>query len=152
MHQHILLPTDGSALSRKAIEAAMALAKQLGARVHGLYVVPLLHPDYLDVFTYRDPGFAQRQKDLFEHFADEYLAVVRDAALTAGVPCVCSKVHGADPAGCIVSAVRQFDCDMIYMASHGWSGEQTLGSVTAKVLRLSHVPVMVHKPAPAPRG
>ncbi|GJI93610.1 universal stress protein UspA [Duganella caerulea] len=152
MGQHILLPTDGSALSRKTIDAAMALAKRLGARVHGLYVVPLLHPDYLDAFAYRDPGFVQRQKALFEHFADEYLAVVRDAAQTAGVPCVCSKAYGADPAVCIVSSAHQFACDMIYMASHGWSEDQPLGSVTAKVLRLSHVPVVVYKPAPAERG
>jgi nucleotide-binding universal stress UspA family protein len=40
MYKHILVPTDGSELSRSAADAAVALAKALSARVTGMHVVP----------------------------------------------------------------------------------------------------------------
>lgn len=39
MFKHILLPTDGSKLALKGVKAGVKLAKALGARVTGVYVV-----------------------------------------------------------------------------------------------------------------
>ena len=38
--RHILVPTDGTAPSRRAIRAAVSLAAESGARLTALYVVP----------------------------------------------------------------------------------------------------------------
>jgi nucleotide-binding universal stress UspA family protein len=48
----------------------------------------------------------------------------------------------------ILQIAEQTHCDLIYMASHGWKGDdaQLLGSETVKVLHYSKVPVLVHKP------
>jgi len=47
MFKHILLPTDGSALAAKGVKNGVRLAKALGARVTGAYVIePYLPPMY----------------------------------------------------------------------------------------------------------
>ncbi len=62
MYKHILLPTDGSALAREAIQAGVKLAKALGARVTGFYAAPpatpLEYKGFLPV-GYRRPGEAR---------------------------------------------------------------------------------------------
>ncbi len=45
MFKHIPLPTDGSALAAKGVKSGVRLAKELGARVMGVYVIePYLPP------------------------------------------------------------------------------------------------------------
>ena len=147
MYRDILLPTDGSALSRSAVEGGIQLARQTGARVHGFYVVPLLPPDALDCLLHMEPELAERQAALFDSIGDGYLAQVAAAAKAAGVPCDCRKVRSSIPHAMILLEVARLGCDLIYMASHGWNGDQDrlLGSVTLRVLNTSPVPVLVHK-------
>jgi len=147
MYHDILLPTDGSALSRKAVEGGIALARRIGAQVHGLYVVPLLRPDALDSMLHLDPGLAHRQAELFERLGDGYLEQISAAARAAGVTCDCHKVRASAPQPVILLEAARLGCDLIYMASHGWNGDQDrlLGSVTLRVLNTSPVPVLVHK-------
>lgn len=147
MYHEILLPTDGSALSRRAVEGGIQLARQVGARVHGFYVVPLLPPDALDSVLHMDPGLPERQAALFDRIGDSYLEQVSEAAKAAGVPCDCRKVRASMPHAMILLEVARLGCDLIYMASHGWNGDQDrlLGSVTLRVLNTSPVPVLVHK-------
>lgn len=54
MYKHVLLPTDGSAFSQKAIAAGLRLAKAVGARVTGLYVVPSLQLQPLEEWAHGD--------------------------------------------------------------------------------------------------
>lgn len=147
MFHHILLPTDGSACARAAQQLALQLAAGSGARVTGLYVLPLWHPDYLDAFAHHDPAFASKQLALFEKLANEYLSAFAQAAAAAGVACTCRKEHGMAPAAAIVAAARELGADLVCMSSHGWEADpaQLMGSVTSRVLHLSEVPVLVHK-------
>ncbi|MTW10019.1 universal stress protein [Pseudoduganella eburnea] len=147
MYHDILLPTDGSALSRKAVEGGIQLAKRVGARVHGFYVVPQLPPDALDSLLHLEPELAQRQAALFSRMGESYLAAVGEMAKAAGVPCDCRKVVSSMPHAMILLEVARLGCDLIYMASHGWNGDhdRLLGSVTLRVLNTSPVPVLVHK-------
>lgn len=147
MYHDILLPTDGSALSRSAVEGGIQLARQVGARVHGFYVVPLLPSDALDSMLHMESDLAQRQAALFDRIGDGYLAQVTAAAQAAGVPCDCRRVRSSMPHAMILLEVARLRCDLIYMASHGWNGDQDrlLGSVTLRVLNTSPVPVLVHK-------
>ena len=147
MYHDILLPTDGSALSRKAVEGGIQLARRVGGRVHGFYVVPRLPPDALDSMLHMEPGLAERQAALFSQIGEGYLADISEAARVAGVQCDCRKVVSSMPHAMILLEVARLGCDLIYMASHGWNGDQDrlLGSVTLRVLNSSPVPVLVHR-------
>jgi len=149
MYKHILLPTDGSELSRQAVTSAVLFAKNTGATVVGLHVVPLPRQDQLEAWMHHDPHYAEQRQALFDKFADECLAFVANSALAEEVPCTCKKIKADQAAQAIVKAAEQARCDLIYMASHGWKGgeEQLLGSETLKVLHYSKIPVLVHKPA-----
>lgn len=150
MYQHILLPTDGSALSQEAVVAGISLAREAGAAVFGCHVIALPRADQLDAWLHHDPDYAQRRQALFEKIADEYLAFVADCAAAQSVSYTCVKVRGHEPALEIVAMAARQACDLIYMASHGWKddGGQWPGSVTIEVLRRSQVPVLVHKSVP----
>ncbi len=147
MYHDILLPTDGSALSRRAVLGGIQFARQVGARVHGFYVVPLLPPDAMESMLHMDPGLTERQVALFDRIGDGYLAQLSEAAQAAGVTYDCRKVRGSMPHAMILLEAARLGCDLIYMASHGWHGDQDrlLGSVTLRVLNSSPVPVLVHK-------
>jgi len=151
MFKHILLPTDGSESSRQAVAGGILLAKECGASVVALHVIPVPHDDLLEAWMHHDPQFAQHRQALFDKFADIYLAFVASSALAHQVPCVCRKAAANEPYQAILETAEQANCDLIYMASHGWKGgaAQLLGSQTVKVLHYSHIPVLVHKPGRA---
>lgn len=147
MFTRILLPTDGSALSRQAVTDGILLAKQSGADVVAVHVLPVPHDDLLDAWLHHDPQFALHQQALFEKSADTFLSFVAASAQAQHVQCVCRKVRAAEPYLAILDTARQESCDLIYMAPHGWKGgaAQLLGSQTVKVLHYSDIPVLVHK-------
>ena len=147
MYRHILLPTDGSPLSRKAIRVGVKLAKAVGARVTGFYAAPPATPvEYRDMFPvgYADPTTRAR---VIERTASKYLAVITEAARAAGVRCRVEHVTDDFPAEAIVAAARRHKCDLIFIASHGRHGFKTtlLGSQTQKVLSQSRIPVLVQR-------
>jgi nucleotide-binding universal stress UspA family protein len=147
MYKHILLPTDGSPLSERAVKSGIELAKAVGARVTGLFVAPaptpLVYENMVPV-AYMTPD---QHAEMTERSARQYLGVVERAAQAAGVACECVSVTGEYPADAIVQAARKRRCDLIVMASHGRRGIQAvlLGSETHKVLTHSKVPVLVHR-------
>ena len=153
MYKHILLPTDGSALSRSAIESGIRLAKAIGARVTGLHVTAKITTTPLEGWARGDARTRSRLKEIFAEQARQYLAVIEAAAKQAGVPCECLCVTGESPSDEIVKTANDKRCDLIFMASHGKAGTFALllGSETAKVLIHSSIPVLVHRElAPAP--
>lgn len=154
MFKRILLPTDGSALSRQAALSGILFARNTGATVVGIHVVPQPHPDQLQAWMHHDPQFEAKRQALFDKFADESLAFLGNSALVQGVSCICKKVREDLPWKAIVKAAQQERCDLIYMASHGWYGEDNglLGSETLKVLHHSKVAVLVFKSRPGHPG
>ena len=147
MFRHILLPTDGSAVSRAAISSAVLFALNIGARISGLYVQPTQHQDKLEAWVHHDAHHASRKKALFDRMAVDYLAFIANSALAEGVPCHCSTVHGDVPWRAILDEAQQHHCDLIFMASHGWTQDAQcgIGSQTAEVVRRSPVPVLVYR-------
>lgn len=150
MYKKVLIPTDGSALSRQAVASAVLFAKNTGATLVGVYVVPEPHPDELDAWVHHDAAYARHRKELHEKFADESLTFVANSALAEGIPCSCKAIAGNEPYRAILDVADQTRCDLIFMASHGWQANtaQMLGSETLKVVTHSKVPVLVHKPEP----
>jgi len=143
MFKHILLPTDGSPASERAIAQAVALAKDAQAKITGLHVMQ----DYR-LLTYQ----LQTLEDARDQFikecqvqADTYLSALKDAADKAGVPCETISVTGDQPYEAILRMADGKGCDLIVMASHGRKGIAgfLLGSETQKVLSHSKKPVLV---------
>jgi nucleotide-binding universal stress UspA family protein len=146
VYKHILLPTDGSKLAAKGFKAGVKLAKALGARVTGVYVIaPYMPPMYGEGVVYV-PGLSpQDYKKHSERAAKKALAAVEIEASTARVRCATRFVTAAHPYEGILRAARAAKCDAIAMASHGRGGLSglLLGSETTRVLAHSKLPVLV---------
>jgi nucleotide-binding universal stress UspA family protein len=147
MFKHILIPTDGSPVSAKAVKAGIALAKQTGARVTGYYA---LEP--VPVRLYGEGYVADRQMVAeFERralaSAKKQVDAIARAAAKADVRCDTLVETARTPYEGIIEAARKRRCDLILMASHGYRGlmRLTLGSVTDKVIQLSKTPVLVYR-------
>jgi len=147
MFKHILIPTDGSPLAAKGAKAGLRLAKALGARVLGVYVIgPYMPPVYADVALMYVPGGTPEDYDkAAKAHAAKALAVIEREAKNAGVRCTTESVTDLHPWQGILKAARRRKCDAIAMASHGRSGlgGLLLGSETARVLAHSKIPVLV---------
>lgn len=154
MYKHILLPTDGSALSRQACQGGVRLAQSLGATVLAVHVVPEPHGDLLADWMHHDPAHTKRWQEMMERFGDDYLKAVAEVAHAQQVHCICRKLHGADVAAAIVRAAVSHGCDLIHIASHGWSEQEgaPAGSVMLRVVHDSAMPVLVHKRGSAAPG
>lgn len=147
MYKKILIPTDGSELSAVAEQAGIEFAKQNGGEVVGIYVPPeYQYPVSMEIIPPNYPS-EEEYKAIMRKTGDGYLAPMRNAAATAGVPYSEVIAFSDRPAEKIVEIARQKDCDMIFIGSHGRGGlgQLLLGSVTAKVLSLCQIPVLVYR-------
>jgi nucleotide-binding universal stress UspA family protein len=143
MFKHVLIPTDGSELSKKAIDAGIAFAKESGARVTAYYAVETpTAPIYGEGYR-----FPEGSNDDQRAAGTQYIEEVGRAAKAAGVSFDSALSEAVSPYEGIVSAAREHDCDVIFMASHGRKGlaRLALGSVTSSVLTHSTVPVLVYR-------
>ena len=147
MFKHILVPTDGSPLSQRAVERAVRFAREQKARVTGFWVGPAWEPNLYAYAEAVPPGFVspKRHAARVRKEAAVHLAAIRKAAAAAGVRCRCAYVMGGFPYAEIVNAARRYRCDLIVMASHsrGPISRLLLGSQTSKVLAYATIPVMV---------
>ena len=143
MYKHILIPTDGSERSARAITQGVALAAQLEARVTALMATPPIPPIVLEGLAapIHNEELEQNAKD----YATRSLAVAAEAAAAAGVRCETTHIAHDRPWEAIIQTAEQKSCDLIVMASHGRSGVSAvvLGSETNKVLTHSKIPVLV---------
>jgi nucleotide-binding universal stress UspA family protein len=145
MFRNILVPTDGSALSLRAIRQAVQFAKEQKARVTGLHVVPPYEPDLREDTVVRHYLTPQEYDRRAKAAARKHLEVIEKTAAAIGV--ACRTLHAASryPYHEIVRTAQRRRCDLIYMASHGRRGiaRLLLGSETSKVLAHSTIPVLV---------
>jgi nucleotide-binding universal stress UspA family protein len=147
MYHHILVPTDGSALSLKAAKEAARLAKTQKARVTAVYAIPpFVSPPSGEAFIVSPDLFSPEEyKKRTEKHATEVLAKIEAEVKKAGVECDSTFVTAKAPWQGIIDAAKTQDCDLIVMASHGRKGIEglLLGSETLKVLTHSRTPVLV---------
>jgi len=146
MHKHILIPTDGSALSLAAVEYGIALAKSVGAKVTVLTVSTPFHTFAVEpvMVTATPEQYAKQVAAVTK----KYLDSAREVALAAGVSCKTVHVEHDHPYLAIIETAAKESCDLIVMASHGRRGISAiaLGSETNKVLTHSGIPVLVVRP------
>lgn len=144
MFKNILIPTDGSEQSQRAVRMGVELAKLHQARITGIHVIP----DYHLLIAYEgafDPVTEERIEEEARARAESYLAFVRSTAEAAGVSCDTVCETSDHPYDAILKTADAKNCDLILMTSHGRKGLAAvlLGSETRKVLTHTHVPVLV---------
>lgn len=145
MFKRILVATDGSPLSKKAVASAIALAALNGAELVALTVVPRYPTNYFDgaaVFTPEDIGRIEKQ---WAEAAQASLDAVTEEAQAHGVKVTTATVGSDLVAEAIIAAAKKHASDLIVMASHGRQGLKRLllGSETQHVLTHSELPVLV---------
>lgn len=147
MFKNVLIPTDGSKLSLKAIKSGVAFARSIKASVTGCYVVEPFQPYYFGDYIPPDMPTPKEFERHAREAGEEYLKQIETAARAAGLKYGGSVVMADTPYAGIINAARKAKCDLIFMASHGRSGLSgvLLGSETHKVLTHSKIPVLVYR-------
>jgi len=145
MFKHILVPTDGSALSMTAVQNAMTLARDAHAKVT---VITIMEPFH--IFSLNSEQLADTRSAYEKHVgeaAERCLEGAKRQAEALGVQCEAVHVEHALPYKAIIDTAAAKGCDLIAMASHGRRGAAALllGSETVKVLTHSSIPVLVYR-------
>jgi nucleotide-binding universal stress UspA family protein len=146
MFKHLLLPTDGSRLSDRAVRRGIEFAREVKARVTVLHVIPEFRMMADESFVLPTSVDLKKRYDKeAKARAEKMLAKIGQRAETAGVKFNSIAVMGDVPYEQIIAAAKKQKCDLILMASHGRRGLSAvlLGSETSKVLIHSKVPVLV---------
>jgi nucleotide-binding universal stress UspA family protein len=140
----ILVPTDGSELSVKAVRGAVEMAGRLGAKIVGMTTVEPY--SYSSMSEYRPESF-EAFESRTEAIAQERLKQIESICKAGNVECETVVSKSFSPYEAIIEAAREKGCDAIFMASHGRRGLNAvlLGSETQKVLTHSNIPVMVYR-------
>ena len=146
MFKHILLPTDGSKLSDRAVQRGLEFAKEIKARVTAVHIIPefrMMADESFALPTSAD--LKRRYEKEAKARADKMLAKIGERANAAGVKYEGVGLMGDVPYESIIETAKKRKCDLIMMASHGRRGLSglLLGSETAKVLTHSKIPVLV---------
>jgi len=147
MFKHILVPTDGSALSVDAITRAVSFAREARARITFFCAIQPAPKMYYGMGTIFDTHTFATFREKMQNTTSDILDAAERIAQAAGVECGKVMLVSEEPYEAIIKVARQHGCDLIFMASHGRRGISglLLGSETQKVLTHSTVPVLVHR-------
>ena len=142
MYKRILVPTDGSEITQKAVQTAVGLAKLTGGE---LFVISVKEPFPYSAISEMQPVPPQEFYDAQERIAVERVKAAADLAAATGVKCQGHTVEALHPWEAILDHASAQNCDVIVMASHGRRGVAAilLGSETQRVLLHSKLPVLV---------
>jgi nucleotide-binding universal stress UspA family protein len=147
MFKHILVPTDGSALSALSVNRAIDFAKEISARITFLFAKPDYPVAFYGEGALIDPTTPEKFAELAESQAHEVLEACELLARDGGVAASSVSITNDIPYEAIIDAADANGCDLIFMASHGRRGISglLLGSETQKVLTHSSIPVLVYR-------
>jgi nucleotide-binding universal stress UspA family protein len=140
----ILLPTDGSECSSKALTYALSFAQQYGARVVALHVIERRWEEQTRRASGElRPDVLRAAQERHEEEVRQHLEEVRNAGTKVGVV-VETRVMTGTPVEEIVRLAREFPVDLIIMGTHGRTGisHVFLGSVAERVVRQAPCPVL----------
>jgi nucleotide-binding universal stress UspA family protein len=136
--KHILVATDFSSSSERALDLGVKLATTFHARL------TLLHVWEIPVYPYMD--FVLSSAELMhsvEEAAQHRLAATL-SELQERIPTARSLLKMGIPWEQILATAKEEEADVIVMGTHGRRGPMhvLLGSVAEKVVRLAEVPVL----------
>ena len=144
MFKRILVPTDGSDITTKAVTVAVELAQ---AGQGQLFAISVKEPFPYSAISEMQPVPPQEFYDAQERIAASRVKAVVDAATAQGLSCAGHTIEALHPWEAITDHAKAQGCDLIVMASHGRRGVSALllGSETQKVLTHSAVPILIIK-------
>lgn len=151
MFKKILIPTDGSALSTQAALEGIDYAKRVGAEVICIYVAA---ENQSTAFAFSRHAKQEvnwptdsEYRQIVAESSHAIMAPVRKAASEAGIRFSEETDISKSPSASILAAAEKNGCDLIFMASRGNTGWEKilLGSIAAKVIASSPIPVLVYK-------
>lgn len=145
MYKRILVATDGSELSGKAVDHAIALAKVHGSELVVLKVTLVRAEDHWDGQMRRSAVEKAEEDRRWVAASQAMVDGVKAAAEAAGVQATAVTERSNFIADTVIEVAKKRQCDLIVMASHGRRGlaRVLLGSETQHVLTHSHIPVLV---------
>lgn len=146
MFKHILMPTDGSEHSERAIVRGIELAKLCNSRVTGIHVVP----DYHLMIAYEgafDPVTEEKIEEEARQRAASFLDFVKKAAAASNVPCDTVVATSDHPYDAIVNIANERGCDLIVMTLRYRKGlvKLIMGNEATRVLHRASIPVLVFR-------
>lgn len=147
MYHRILVATDGSDLSHKAVTSAIDLAALCKAELVAISVVPRYPQSYFEGGVALQPEEMVRIEKQWSDQAQAVVDAVQTAAAGKGVTVQAITVTSDVVSDALIAAATKHQCDLIVMASHGRRGIQRmlLGSETQHVLTHASIPVLVLK-------
>lgn len=145
MYKCILIATDGSALSDKAVDAGLSLAALSGAAVVALKVVPHYPRSYFEGGLATDANDMKRIEKQWSEAAHTLVEGIKNKGGEQNVTVMPLVVKSDLVAEAVIETAQNHHCDLIVMASHGRKGIQRmlLGSETQHVLTHANMPVLV---------
>ena len=145
MFKKILVATDGSPLSRKAVKCAIGLARTHQAQLLVVNVVSRYPTSYFE-------GAASLSEEEIASIESRWLQEsqglldgIAQRANAEGVRATTAAIGSDHVAESLLQAAKKHKCDLMVMASHGRRGIKRLllGSETQHVLTHSTLPVLV---------
>jgi nucleotide-binding universal stress UspA family protein len=145
MYSRILVATDGSPLSQKAVESAVALAKLCNAELVALNVVDVYPQTYFEGGLTSQSEEVKRTEQQWLARGQAIVDTVRDSARSQGVQTTAITLTSDQVSDAILKTSEKYQCDVIVMASHGRRGIERLllGSETQHVLTHTSLPVLI---------
>jgi nucleotide-binding universal stress UspA family protein len=144
--QRILVPVDGSETSKKALEAAIQLARAMDGQIRVMHAIDEMM--YVSGYEYT-ADLLGAARTWAREALDEAMATVK----AAGVACDSLLVDELGPrlGESVAQAARDWKADLIVVGTHGRRGfnRLVLGSGAEQIIRLAPAPVMVIRPADA---
>lgn len=137
----ILSPIDFSDPSQEALDTAANLATGVGAELLLVHVVAMLPRLPSPATIFNEAEFEQElQKD-----SEKRLSALAESLKAKGLKVRTEVGTATDVAMEIIRMSDHHKADLIVIATHGMTGWHRLafGSVTDKVVRMSHIPVLV---------
>ncbi|MDF3009989.1 MAG: UspA domain protein [Burkholderiales bacterium] len=147
MYKHILIPTDGSAVADKAVEAGIEFAREAQAQVTLFTAVAEYEVPTAGELMSRRASSLSAHEELSRRKADAILGPAQSRARAAGVACDTDFVLDDRPYHAIIEAAKRHGCDAIFMSTHARQGLAKLwyGSETVEVLEHSDIPTLVYR-------
>ncbi|PXV52372.1 Nucleotide-binding universal stress protein, UspA family [Dyella jiangningensis] len=143
MFKRILLPTDGSELSLRAVDIGIQLAKQLGAEVFAFHAMEPFEtvPYFTEMMIFPEDAYEREVNERAQYYLEE----IKQRADAAKVPWNGRHEYAHRPYEAIMNIAHEQKCDLIVMGSHGRKGidKLLLGSQTNKLLLSTDIPVLV---------
>jgi nucleotide-binding universal stress UspA family protein len=142
--KRILFPVDLTENSEKLVPYVISMAQKFEASVHILFVVRIFQyftdiyvaPPSISVFEHELVEGARRKMDEFTRAHFSHMPETQNAVVLG------------DPSDVILTYIDEQQMDVVVMGTHGRKGLDRVlfGSVAERVIKTSHVPVLVVNP------